>query len=368
MLFRSVNVKCDICGHEKLLSYKQYLKNISVYNKYACCRICCQFKTEQTCIKKYGVNNPSKSEEIKNRIVKTNKERFNVDYTFQSEEVKDKIKKTNLLKYGCEYPHQNEDVKNRTEQTNIKNYGFKTSSENSLIRDKISKSIKETWKNKLLSDYNIISISGDTYELMCESGEHTYFIKKSLLNNRKQFKTTLCTVCNKKYSSSGAQFNILEYIKTIYDGNISINSRKPLDNEYEIDVFLPELNIGVEYNGLYWHSDNFLDKNYHYNKYIKAKEKNIRLIQIWEDEWLSNNDNVKTYLKNIIFKNENNNKSIIKMNNMKPLNLSDYTLTEVVEPSKFYVSSKIRYDYEIDKYDFIVYDAGYSIYEKNHQK
>ena len=52
------------------------------------------------------------------------------------------------------------------------------------------------------------------------------------------------------------------------------------------------------------------------------------------------------------------------MNNMKPYFLENYKLIENIQPSKFYVNKKIRYDHKIKKYDFIVYDAGYSIYSK----
>lgn len=54
----------------------------------------------------------------------------------------------------------------------------------------------------------------------------------------------------------------------------------------EIDIFLPEQKIGVEFNGLYWHSELYRDKNYHADKVQAAKEAGIQLIQIWEDDWV----------------------------------------------------------------------------------
>jgi len=359
-----VHVMCDVCGDKKYLSYKMYLKNISKYNKYSCSRKCCQFKTEQTCIKKYGVNNPSKSEIIKNRIKETNNIRYGVDYTFQSEEIKNKIKITNIDRYGVEYPQQNKHILQKSNETNLIKYGFKRSSENNEVKEKIHNKLKNYWENKLLNEYSIISISGNIYELMCECGNHTYKIEKSLLNNRKYFKTKTCTICNKKYSGSGYQKKLFEYISEIYNGEIIINYRKILDNEFEIDIYLPKLKIGIEYNGLYWHSDNFLCNNYHYDKYLKCLNKGVLLIQIWEDEWVSNREYINNYLKNIISKKEYHTGTIIKMNNMKPYILHNYKLSETIEPTKFYVNNKIRYKHEIDKYDFVVYDAGYSIYKK----
>lgn len=54
----------------------------------------------------------------------------------------------------------------------------------------------------------------------------------------------------------------------------------------ELDVFLPERNFAVEFNGLYWHSEaNGKDKNYHLRKTLACKERDIFLYQIWEDDW-----------------------------------------------------------------------------------
>lgn len=102
---------------------------------------------------------------------------------------------------------------------------------------------------------------------------------------------------------------LLEYIKTIYSGKIQTSVRNILP-KLEIDIFLPEINIGIEYNGLYWHSEKVgRYKDYHLNKFNKASQNNIRLIQIFSDEWNNKQDIVKNKLKSII----TNNKSINKI-------------------------------------------------------
>jgi very-short-patch-repair endonuclease len=67
-------------------------------------------------------------------------------------------------------------------------------------------------------------------------------------------------------------------------------------DKYEIDILLPEYNIGIEYNGLHWHSELYKDKNYHYNKSKHFKSQGIRIIHIWEDEYNNNKDKVLSYL------------------------------------------------------------------------
>ena len=65
----------------------------------------------------------------------------------------------------------------------------------------------------------------------------------------------------------------------------------------EIDIFIEDLNIGFEFNGLYWHSeDKGRDEFYHLNKTLLAKEKNIDLIHIFEHQWKFKEDLVKDYI------------------------------------------------------------------------
>lgn len=80
----------------------------------------------------------------------------------------------------------------------------------------------------------------------------------------------------------------------------SIENDKTLLNGLEIDILLPKHKLGIEYNGLYWHSEQFKDKNYHINKTKLCEENGYRLIQIFEDEWNDKKEIVKSRLINII--------------------------------------------------------------------
>ena len=64
----------------------------------------------------------------------------------------------------------------------------------------------------------------------------------------------------------------------------------------EIDIFIPDAKIGIEYCGLYWHSDSRLGKNYHSDKYHRCADLGIRLITIFEDEWINRRDIVLSTL------------------------------------------------------------------------
>ena len=74
----------------------------------------------------------------------------------------------------------------------------------------------------------------------------------------------------------------------------------------EIDIFIPSLKLGIEYNGLFWHSeDSGKDNNYHINKLIECNKQGIRLIQIFEDEWIKHRKICESKLKQICGLNTN---------------------------------------------------------------
>lgn len=74
----------------------------------------------------------------------------------------------------------------------------------------------------------------------------------------------------------------------------------------EIDVYVKELKWGLEYNGLYSHSDAQKDENsYHVKKRIDAESMGIRLLQILEDEWLLKKEIVKSIILNSLNKSPN---------------------------------------------------------------
>jgi hypothetical protein len=66
----------------------------------------------------------------------------------------------------------------------------------------------------------------------------------------------------------------------------------------EIDIYLPDLKIGFEFNGLYWHSDKYKKKDYHLEKTKHFNDRGIHLIHIWEDDWDLRSDIIKSQIKN----------------------------------------------------------------------
>ncbi len=97
----NVNVKCDICGLEKKISYFSYQRNISSSeeNIYTCIK-CSKVKSKKTNLEKYGVEYPIQNDDIKNRRKFNNQKKYGVDEPSKLEECIKKVKATKKEKYG----------------------------------------------------------------------------------------------------------------------------------------------------------------------------------------------------------------------------------------------------------------------------
>jgi hypothetical protein len=261
-------------------------------------------RVKQTNIKRFGVDNPLKSDSIKEKIKKTNLERWGVDNPLKSDSIKEKIKKTNLERFGVDNPFKLDFIKEEIRRKFIDKYGtdsyFKTDNfKNSKF---INLSSTDDWRicNFEISKNNnyIKYIGSNCSEFKCDLGNnHNFIINSSNYYNRKRLNKNLCTICFPISDTISISENeIKKYIQSIYNGEIIQSWRDGL----EIDIYLPEFKLGFEFNGLYWHSNKYKEKNYHLDKTNYFKEKGIRIIHIWEDDWNLKKDIIKSQIINLI--------------------------------------------------------------------
>jgi hypothetical protein len=293
-----IKLKCDNCDKEKEMQYKNYI-NYGYKEGEWLCRMC---KTKENNLKNFGV-----------------------EWTTQREDVKSKTKEKCLIKYGFENPMQNEKIKEKAIKNRnfekesitrkhklIDEYGVDNISKCQHIKKKLSEKsyykseecrIKlENFSNKKRKEKfdNYVGYKKGKIELFCIKCNKNFHTTNSLYNHRKNSGLEICTICNSigvQYSNS--EKKLYEFIKDNYKGNIITSSRKIID-PYQLDIFIPELNIAFEYNGIYWHSSKFKDKNYHKMKSELCKEKDIFLFHIWEHKWKKEeyNEKIINILKN----------------------------------------------------------------------
>jgi hypothetical protein len=332
-----INVSCDICNIERYIKYQAYTKNINSCKDYTIytCDKCSHIKLKNYNIKKYGVEYYSQHPDRNDKVKKTCLNKYGVEHFSKSELFNEKVHKTNLEKfgfinpfmdterikgifkekYGVEHPAQFEKFNNKIKETNLERYGYKSVLSSPIIREKIEKTniIKYGYTSPMKS--NLIRIktkigSDENYLLYLENykssfkcdNEHVFNISSSEYHNRIRSSIPLCTICYPiGDQKSIKEKELLKFIKSVYSGEIVSSYRDSL----EIDIYLPELKLGFEFNGLYWHSNKFKEKNYHLNKTDWFKEKGIRIIHIWEDDWILRREIVESQIKNSIGLNTN---------------------------------------------------------------
>jgi hypothetical protein len=110
-----------------------------------------------------------------------------------------------------------------------------------------------------------------------------------------------CPQCAFELQTSKAELEIIDFIKELGINNIEQSNRKIL-NGLELDIYLPDYNFAIEYNGNYWHTEEFKEDNHHFQKTNECINKGIKLIHIFEDEWLLKKEIVKSRIRNLLNK------------------------------------------------------------------
>ena len=285
-------------------------------------------KRKQTCLEKYGDENFKNFDKIK----QTRYEKYG---SYSSKDFYDKVKQTLLLKYGSENynniekyketclkkygvenPWQNEFFKNeQIEKFKMKHNGVKCTFLLPNVIEKTKNGIRErayeftqklTDKTLLTSKEEFLKVK----DLNCDDAltfkcNDCGTIFKSYWNDGH---TGLCPKCKKdKYGISNSEKDVVDFIKSLsYDVTVYHRSElnKNIISPKHIDILVKKndkIILGIEYNGLYWHSYEMKhDKQYHLNKTELCEKQGIQLIHIFENEWLTKQEIVKSRLKNLL--------------------------------------------------------------------
>lgn len=215
-------------------------------------------------------------EQKKNRMI--NKTGYSSN--LNNPECKEQIKKTNIKKYGTPYPMMNNTIKTKSKNTCLIKYGC-----GNISRRNFSKEVLNVYssKEKLLSELKFLSYKqfANKYKISIDSLRRT--MEKYNIEYEKKFSN------QEKEMSLFLEENQIKFLQN------DRNKIYPL----ELDFFLPDYNLGIELNGLYWHSDKFKDNNYHLDKWKKCQENGIRLISINEDEWNNTSNLIKNKILNV---------------------------------------------------------------------
>ena len=282
-------------------------------------------KSKKTCLRKYGVEYSGKSEIVQQKVKQTCLEKYGAEYYSSSQSYKDnfdkileKSKRTCLKKYGEEFVFKVKKFQEKANKTKIEKYGATSHSQSDHWKSLMYDNFKNTLINLGYYDlgYKLISYKGNgDYEIYCPHCKQNFITKTSgQFWNRHPKHHEICTNCNPLHKPySYGEKELAEYVSSIYDGTILENNRTIIKPR-ELDIYLPELRLAIEYNGDYWHANpKYYSKDHiigeatakevwkedeqKINRCIKA---GIELLVIWEDDWTNRREQVQFELNNII--------------------------------------------------------------------
>lgn len=255
-------------------------------------------------------------------------------YGYCSDECSRKYGIKNARKtFGIKYKNLN-DILKKSRITSLKKYGTDNPSKSKIVKDKIIKSLNKKKKEfRKRSIEMMIEKNKDLYQksgyilldylkngmvsLKHEKCGDTFEMKNSTVHARGRYNTEICSICNPIGNHfSFHEKKIYDFIISIYKNTILCNTRKKI-YPFELDIYLPDLKFGIEFNGDYWHANpklyssediiwkttakNIWDRDD--NKKKMCKIKNIDLIIIWESEWVNDNKRIKEMIYNKIINN-----------------------------------------------------------------
>ena len=316
---RSVIITCIKCGKNKKQPKN---RENSKYCSIQCAnsnidRKLTRKKAKQTLLNKYGVINPFEIKGYDNLNIKRNgvkiKETFNNKTKEEKYIISNKISES-LKNKSIE---EKQTIKDKKQITNLKLYGVKsTLDKSSPFRKEAELKLKENQinnNNKWLLDNNLILL--DEYEgVKYPNGDIIYYNFKHIPSQTIFIDHLACGRLpiykdpNKSIGISIMESELQDYIKSFLQENECIFNNRKLVKGFEIDIYIPNYKLAIEFNGIYWHSElNGKNRLYHLYKTEECEKQGIQLIHIFEDEWNYKKDIIKSKIKNLL------NKNIIKI-------------------------------------------------------
>ena len=207
--------------------------------------------------------------------------KYGVSNTWALASTKDKIKSTMLNKYGVEHHSKNAGIMMKIRESMLSTKGFRNN-----FPDQYSNLTDDELFNVLFKSGKVKHIHEAALELNI-----TYTSARVLFSKY---------AIERKYGPySIEETNFKNMIESSFEVTTSSGDRKMLDGK-EIDIWIPESNLGIEYHGLYWHSG---ESNRHVEKAKAATSKGINLLQFWSSELRAKEDVVMSIISSKLGKN-----------------------------------------------------------------
>lgn len=284
---------------------------------------------------------PSRTQEACAKRAATNLNLYGTDNPFGNSQVKDKIKNTMNERYGVDYAGQSMELQHRVQQAVLSKYGVLNYGELALSEEKRTLLNSKELFSKYIEDNDLHTISSIAKSIGCSTSTVIRRVEHYGLEDKIDI------------TMSYGERELNDFFDSL---GIKHYKTRDVIAPYEIDIYLPDYNVGIEFNGDYWHSTNKLPIEYHKDKYNLAKDKGIFIFYIYEYEWLTNSDSVLENIRMILnhqFVPEDNEYTI--ENGKVPEYVfieNGYELIEEIEPQPINID------------ELTIYNAGYKVWRK----
>ena len=304
------------------------------------CKVCGQpFKSpwskrhlRKYCSKSCANHDPEVLEKMRASQKETSRKKYGTDHPMQTTGVVENFKASMLKTYGAEHALQIKSFKDKAVRTTLENHGVvSVLSKDSPFKQKIV----EGWIEKFGVDNpgkspEVQKKRSHTREVNHFEHLQAFFKSRKLkwlatidsyvgyyFTNKYEFECETCgthfesnvyhpdtVVCERCFplARKTGENTLHEFLCEELPGVVINRHDRTTLGGKELDFFIPSFNLAIEYDGLYWHSESVghAPKNYHLHKTEECAKKGIRLIHIFEPEWLYKNAVVRSMLRTML--------------------------------------------------------------------
>ena len=325
-----------VCG--TALPFYSFTEGYRTYCSAACRKKYSHRAARATYREKYGVEHPMQRQDIKDKVATTTQERYGASNYFSSEEfkhrvasgditrdydaVQEKMRATNLKRYGVKHPMQSDSHKRKVAATNLDRYGHTCSLHGPAIQHKIQRNRAEAFYTDILqgAKYHKPLFTREQYTgTLDEHGQVLLYpwecsvcgttFDDYIANG----KLPRCPSCYPTDDSRGTvERELVEWLREEFPTLNFVSTRRLVQSDrgrLEIDIYCESEAFAIELDELAWHGEvgcrregTGRNRRYHVQKTDALREKGIRLLHIWDIEWLGKKHIVKSIIRRYLGK------------------------------------------------------------------
>lgn len=166
-------------------------------------------------------------------------------------------------------------------------YKERTQTEGSVAENRPALLLEWNWDKNTLNPYELLIASHRKAHWVCSQCQHEW---EAAIANRARGSETGCPQCALKIWVSKGEEDLANFVKTLTH-NVKTSDRTVIA-PHELDIYLPDLQIAIEFNGDYWHSEKIIQERFntspyehHFKKVQRCRDAGVALLYVWESDW-----------------------------------------------------------------------------------